>query len=113
LGGTGNIPVEQDGGNGTRCGHWDEETFDTELMTGFSEGSTTELLSRMTIASLEDMGYSVNLNAADPYTLPSCTPNCNLSALESQNLKNAELLLKPVGVLTPEGEVEHIKPASP
>jgi hypothetical protein len=30
----------------------------------------TASLSRVTVASLADLGYTVNLNAADPYTPP-------------------------------------------
>lgn len=68
LGGSGDVPVEADGGEGTAYGHWDEETFQTELMTGYL--STTNALSRMTIASLADLGYGVDLDVADPYSLP-------------------------------------------
>ncbi|MCC1491466.1 pre-peptidase C-terminal domain-containing protein [Cognatishimia sp. F0-27] len=65
------VPVEEDGGPGTAGGHWDEDLFDRELMTGISENSPPMPLSRMTIGSLEDMGYQVNYTAADPYSLPS------------------------------------------
>ena len=64
------VPVENTGGQGTRDGHWREAVFGNELMTGFlSPGSNP--LSRMTAASLADMGYVVNLDAASPYALPS------------------------------------------
>ncbi|HEY0372248.1 MAG TPA: leishmanolysin-related zinc metalloendopeptidase [Thermoanaerobaculia bacterium] len=63
------VPVENDGGPGTAEGHWDEELFGTELMSGFVSGPNNPL-SRMTIASLQDLGYEVNLEAAEPYELP-------------------------------------------
>ncbi len=64
------IPVEADGGPGTAFGHWDDELFFNELMTGFlSPGDNP--LSRITVASLGDLGYGVDLSAADPYTPPS------------------------------------------
>lgn len=69
LGGTGNVPVENTGGAGTRNGHWRETTFGNELMTGFLNSGTNPL-SRLTIASLRDLGYIVNLSAADPYRRP-------------------------------------------
>jgi hypothetical protein len=69
LGGTGNVPVENTGGPGTRNGHWRETTFGNELMTGFLNAGTNPL-SRLTIASLRDLGYVVNLGAADPYRRP-------------------------------------------
>ena len=70
LGGTGNFPVENTGGPGTRDSHWREATFNKELMTGFINTGTNPL-SRMSIASLKDLGYpAVNLGVADTYTLP-------------------------------------------
>jgi hypothetical protein len=70
LGGSGGAPIENGFGAGTQCGHWDEETFDNEVMTGFLNTGTSEPLSRMTIGSLEALGYTVDLSVADPYTLP-------------------------------------------
>ena len=67
IGCTGPLPVELDGGQGTAGGHWDEVCLDHELMTGFRTGNTP--LSRITIASLADIGYTVNMGAADPYGL--------------------------------------------
>lgn len=68
LGGTGRVPLETTGGSGTAIGHWRESTFDTELMTGYSDPA--EALSRLTVAALVDRGYGVDLGAADPYALP-------------------------------------------
>lgn len=70
LGGTGNVPVENTGGPGTRDSHWRETTFDNELMTGFINSGTNPL-SRVTIGSLRDLGYSVNYSVADSYQLPN------------------------------------------
>ena len=64
------LPVENKGGPGTRNAHWRENVFGNELMTGFLSGAT-QPLSRMTIASLADLGYKVNFDAADPFSLPS------------------------------------------
>lgn len=63
------VPVANTGGAGTREGHWRELTFDSELMTGFDDPGRNAM-SRMTIASLQDLGYQVNLEAADAYSLP-------------------------------------------
>jgi hypothetical protein len=64
LGGRGLVPLEP-----VIEEHWDEALFDNELMTPVIEPGPN-FLSRMTIASLKDMGYSVNLFAADVYSLP-------------------------------------------
>jgi hypothetical protein len=64
------VPVENSGGAGTRDGHWREATFGNEIMTGYLNGGTNPL-SRVTVAALADMGYTVNLAAADAYTPPA------------------------------------------
>lgn len=71
FGTTGNfVPVETDGGPGTAGGHWDEAIFDNELMSGYLNGGTQNPISRVTVGALADMGYQVNMNAADAYTAP-------------------------------------------
>jgi len=64
------VPVENTGGPGTADGHWRETVFDNELMTGFV-GRAGNPLSRLTVASLKDLGYVVDLDAADAYRLPN------------------------------------------
>jgi subtilisin-like proprotein convertase family protein len=64
------VPVANTGGQGTRDGHWRETVFGSELMTGFLNPALNPI-SRLTIASLEDLGYTVNYAAADPYVLPT------------------------------------------
>lgn len=68
-GGAGSVPLETGGGSGTALVHWSEATFGTELMTGFTNGLPGQL-SILTIGSLQDLGYTVNYGAADPYFLP-------------------------------------------
>ena len=63
------VPVENTGGPGTADGHWRETVFRNELMTGFV-GQAGNPLSRMTAASYGDLGYQVDLDAAEPYGLP-------------------------------------------
>ena len=61
------VPVENTGGLGTADAHWRESVFGNEIMTGFVDAVNP--LSRVTAASMGDLGYAVNLAAADPYTL--------------------------------------------
>ena len=62
------VPVENMGGVGTADGHWRESVFGSELMTGFI-GAGQSPLSIVTLASLADQGYGVDLATADPYSL--------------------------------------------
>jgi len=50
--------VETDGGSGTAGGHWDEETYGNELMTGYIDNPNE--LTLMTYGSLVDMGYVID-----------------------------------------------------
>jgi len=68
------IPLEQDGGVGTSCGHWDEDCFLDELMTGIATGSLP--LSTITVGGLEDLGYTVDYGNADPYSTFDLNPAC-------------------------------------
>jgi len=68
------VPVENCGpaspagcGAGAMNGHWREPTFGDELMTGYLTLSVANPLSRLTVASLQDHGYVVNLAGSDPY----------------------------------------------
>jgi len=62
------VPVENTGGAGTRDAHWRETVFKHELMTGYINSGVNPL-SATTIGSLQDMGYVVNVGAADPFNL--------------------------------------------
>lgn len=63
------VPVANTGGRGTRDSHWREDVFGNELMTGFL-GNGKNPLSRLTIASFEDLGYQVTYESAEKYGLP-------------------------------------------
>ncbi|HVG49203.1 MAG TPA: leishmanolysin-related zinc metalloendopeptidase [Rubellimicrobium sp.] len=60
----GGIPIETDGGPGTAGGHWDDDTFGNELMTGYVDGKN--YISAMTVAALEDMGYNTVFDQSNP-----------------------------------------------
>ena len=68
--GIGSVPIENSGGSGTAGVHWRESVFDAELMTGFAESSAAMPFSALSIGSLEDLGYTVNYAAADPFAPP-------------------------------------------
>ena len=68
------VPVENTGGSGTAGSHWRDSVFRTELMTGYAEPAGVAMpISRITVGSLQDLGYTVNYAAADPYVLPAMT----------------------------------------
>ena len=62
------VPVENTGGPGQRNGHWRDAVFGVELMTAYSSPAINPF-SVMTARSLADLGFTVNLAAADPFTI--------------------------------------------
>lgn len=113
LGGSGAVPVEETGGPGTQCGHWDEQVFGSELMTGYLNIGGPNPLSAMTVRSLEDLGLTVDPSAADPYALP---PEGALRVQGALNLMAAEELLFPRGSVDPaSGQLDLLprRPGSP
>jgi Leishmanolysin len=72
AGGTGytgaKVPVMNVGGAGTVNSHWRDDVFDPEVMTGFLNAGFNPL-SAITVASLADMGYTVDASGADPFSI--------------------------------------------
>lgn len=72
LGGPGAVPLEATGGAGTIESHWRKTVFRRELMTGFAEPvGIDQPLSRVSIAAQADLGYTVDMDAADAFSLGS------------------------------------------
>lgn len=104
------IPVANTGGAGTRDSHWREATFDNELMTGFLNAGVVNPISRMTIASMADLGYVVDLSVADPYiTAPN--PNANLVSGPGLNLD--EMIMRPDSEVVEMENVEMLVASNP
>jgi hypothetical protein len=76
------VPVENTGNPGTRDSHWRESLFRNELMSGFISEADNPL-SKLTAASLQDLGYEVDVSAAESFTLP------NLQSLAESGLLSA------------------------
>ena len=64
------LPLEDTGGAGSRGAHWRDSVFFNELMDSFASG-VPALLSRVTVGGLEDLGYDVEYDNADPYAPPT------------------------------------------
>lgn len=68
------VPIEGNASPpGSADGHWRESVFDNELMTPYYNAGRVNPISRVTIAQFGDLGYQVNLNAAEPYLVASST----------------------------------------
>jgi hypothetical protein len=88
------VPVENEGGPGTRDSHWRESVFRSELLTGrISEAGNP--ISHVSVGSLQDLGYVVDMNAAEPYELP------NLLSLAEEGLLVSHEAPIDVGIMLP------------
>lgn len=100
------VPIENEGtiGGGTRDVHWRESVLDRELMTGFLEAPGVPVpLSVLTAASLIDHGYTVNVNAADPFSSAGLRADGRLDDTAGKiHLK--EILVTPSGRIMPDGK---------
>lgn len=70
--------LENNGGPGNKCGHWEEDSFpkttgSSELMTGYFEANVAQPISKVSIASFDDIfdEYIVDYSQADPYPVPA------------------------------------------
>ncbi len=62
------VPVEANGGAGTALVHWRETSMGVEMMTPYSQDpGVIQPISLVTVQQFADLGYSVNVNAADPW----------------------------------------------
>ena len=102
------VPVENEsGGAGTRDSHWRSSVFLNELMTG-SLTRGTNPTSRVTLASLADLGYEVDLEGADDFGLatapPAGTPELELIPIGDDVLEG------PIYVVEPDGTIRGVVP---
>lgn len=99
-------------GAGTFNSHWRESTFFNELMTGYLNSGTANPLSVLTAAEMQDLGYTVNLGAADAYTRTFTSPPAAGAALQAQRIEMGDDVLhgpiglwgngRPAGVIRPQ-----------
>jgi Leishmanolysin len=97
------LPTELDtlGGTGSRCSHFDEVCLQRELMTPAVNNGVQNPLSRITIASLEDLGYVVSYTQADAYRSTNLGPGCSCRRRHSRGLRPADTTANAATVTTP------------
>lgn len=106
LGGTGDVPVENERGQGSCDGHWRERgTLERELMSPAL--SATNFLSIISMRSLVDLGYTVGPNSrADTFSLaPLVAPGPAPIPVDMGN----DLDTGPVYQLEPDGSLRRVR----
>lgn len=100
------VPVENTGGPGTALSHWRETVFRNELMSGFIANPNNPI-SRVTVAGLADLGYVVDINAAEPYSLPNLLELAEGGLLTPHIAPiDAGVMLPNIPLVLPEGSIQ-------
>lgn len=86
--------VEQDYGIGTAHGHFDEACMDLELMSGLVDDGMT--LSKFTVATLDDLGYTVDYSQAEDMAIPTCCRSGNVRRKKQSGERQRRRLSKEV-----------------
>jgi hypothetical protein len=111
IGGAGMVPVENTGGQGTRDGHWRQNVFGAERMTGFAAPpGTFQPLSAVSLASFIDLGYNVDLSKADSFTLSAALMQIGPDGRHWHDIGHDEILREPIRILHPDGRTDTFVP---
>lgn len=101
------LPIGQSCGAGTQNAHWKESTFGEELLTGYL-GTGAQPLSAMTVQSLADLGYQVDVSRADAYTVPA--PELRAWLRLPANALRMPEPMRPTQMVDEQGRVTRIAP---
>jgi hypothetical protein len=100
------VPVEnREGGLGTRDSHWRLSVLENELMTGFLIAGSSPL-SRLSVASLEDLGYEVDEQAADAFSIGPFTAPPRVGGPFTALPLVDDVLTGPIYVVGPDGRIQ-------
>lgn len=105
------VQAENVGGPGSRLGHWRESVYSTEIMTSMDGPGNIAALSRITVGSLHDLGYTTRDAGADFFSAATArTGGLSASAGVSPSLSIAfgpradkEVLRRPRFIATASG----------
>ena len=99
------VPVENMAGEGSGDSHWREDPVDNELMTPALNSGQSNPLSAISIQSLADMGYTVDVGQADAYskafTSPPRAPALGERMIDLSN----DVLRNPIMVVDEQGRL--------
>ena len=105
----GKVPVENRAGPGSGDSHWRESVLDHELMTPIQNGGVADPLSAITILSLADLGYKVDVSIAEPYRLPGTAGAAD--RLPGRRIEYGDDILRtPIIVVDRQGRVVRVIP---
>ncbi len=102
------VPVENRAGPGSGDAHWRHSVLGTELMTPFENADIADPLSAITIKSLADMGYTVDVSLAERFFLPGAA--ASVDAPDRIIPYGADILRSPIIVVDRNGRIVRMIP---
>jgi len=102
------VPVENDPTYGSVDKHWRESVFGGELMTSGMREGIAHPLSAITIQSLADIGYTVDVEEADAYTLWGASAAANALATPPDIALTEEVVSSPAVFYDAQGRVVRV-----
>jgi hypothetical protein len=101
------VPVENTAIQGSADGHWRESVLGTELMTPYFNSGQRNPLSAISIESLADLGYTVDVTKAEPfsavYHAPALVPGSGRVIDLGHDVRTG-----PVYVVSPKGRLRRV-----
>jgi len=105
------VPVHNADGPGSRDSHWRESILGRELMTPRLNSGVANPLSRLTVGSLQDMGYVVNLAGGDPFSITASLYAFPLIGSQQQLELGNDVANIPLYEVHPNGATVLVRPA--
>lgn len=100
------VPVENTADEGSADGHWRESVLRRELMTPFFNSGQTNPLSAITVRSLADLGYQVDVTQADPFTGITPAPSRVMGSQERLIDLTGDIVRRPIVSVDQKGRVK-------
>ena len=101
------VPVENLGGAGSANLHWRGAVLEGELMRPLNRLGGRETFSAITIQSMADLGYVVDMDRAEPYTLPGAGA-APRGPLGREVHLGDDVLIGPIKIVSSDGSVVRV-----
>ena len=99
------VPVANMGGPGSADSHWRETVFRNELMSPTIREAGNPI-SRMTVAHLQDLGYVVDMDAAELFELPNLLDLAERGLLIEEAPADEGIMLPTIPTVLPEDSLQ-------
>lgn len=100
------VPVENTADEGSADGHWRESVLRRELMTPFFNSGQQNPLSAITVRSLADLGYQVDVTKADAFTGITPAPSRVAGSTDRLIDLSGDMVRRPIVAVDQKGRIK-------